>query len=146
MASMSTSTTEAARPVRNYFASFERGDFETVRAQFAQEALITVPGAGKLAGEYRGADGFTNFLRVLGAHVDPGRSHFTVDDLAVGERYVIVREVARLARRDAPTRIWELPLLLRFTVAGDRIAELNIVPEDAQAYDAFWAAAPPDVV
>jgi ketosteroid isomerase-like protein len=141
---MSTPSTGATRPVKEYFASFERGDFETVLAQFAEGALITVPGTGKLAGEYRGASGFTDFLGVLGAHVDPDRSRFAVDDLASGERYVIVREVARLARQDSPDRIWELPLLLRFTVAGDHIAELNIVPEDAQAYDAFWAAAPPD--
>jgi ketosteroid isomerase-like protein len=141
---MSRPTKEVTKPVKEYFASFERGDFETVWAQFAEEALITVPGTGKLAGEYRGASGFTDFLGILGAHVDAERSAFAVDDLASGERYVIVREVARLARQDAPDRVWELPLLLRFTVAGDRIAELNIVPEDAQAYDAFWATAPPD--
>ena len=141
---MPTPTTDATRPVREYFESFGRGDFDTVKAQFAEHALVTVPGRGKLSGEYRGASGFTRFLEILGSHVDADRSGFGVDDLAAGGRYVIVREVARLARRDVPDRVWELPLLLRFTVQDDRIAELNIVPEDAQNYDEFWSTSAPD--
>jgi uncharacterized protein len=136
---MTTPTSDATAPVREYFASFGRGDFDTVKAQFAQDALVTVPGTGKLAGEYRGRAGFDEFLEILGAHVDPDRSGFGVEDLAVGDRYVIVREVATLARRDTPDRTWELPLLLRFSVDAGRIAELNIVPEDLLTYDAFWA-------
>jgi ketosteroid isomerase-like protein len=141
---MSRSAPDATTPVREYFASFGQGDFDTVKAQFARDALVTVPGTGKLAGEYRGADGFTEFLEILGAHVDPDRSGFGVEDMAVGERYVIVREVARLARRDDPDRIWELPLLLRFTVEGAQIVRLDIVPEDARSYDAFWAPSTAD--
>jgi ketosteroid isomerase-like protein len=140
---MTTPTTDAVAPIREYFSSFGRGDFDTVKAQFASDALVTVPGTGKLAGEYRGPAGFDEFLETLGAHVDPDRSGFGVEDMAVGDRYVIVRELATLARRDTPDRTWELPLLLRFSVDGSQIVELNIVPEDLLTYDAFWADAAP---
>jgi ketosteroid isomerase-like protein len=130
-------------PVRAYFDNFARGDFDAVKAQFSGDAVVTVPGGGMLAGEYRGHAGFDRFLGILGRHVDPGASGFGVDDFSIGDRYVIVREVATLVRRDDPAREWELPLLLRFSVQDGRIAALNIVPEDAQTYDAFWAAGPP---
>lgn len=83
-----------------------------------------------------------SFLDAVLSHVDGDRSGFRVDDIAVGDRYVVVREAAELARRDRPQAATSsLPLLLRFSVAGGRIARLDIIPEDAGAYDAFWSPA-----
>jgi ketosteroid isomerase-like protein len=132
-----TATVDPA-PVREYFAAFGRGDFEAVKAQFAQDSVVTVPGRGLLAGSYVGRSGFERFLEILGGHCDGAASGFRVDDVAIGEAYVIVREVASLARQDTPGRTFDLPLLLRFTTAGGRIARLDITPEDLHAYDAFW--------
>lgn len=130
-----------ARAVREYFDAFGRGDLDRLRDVFAPECVITVPGAGLLAGNYEGAAGLDRFLAVVLSNVDGRRSGFRVDDMAVGERFVITREVANLARADREDVPVELPLLLRFTVGEDgRIARLDITPEDAAAYDAFWAA------
>ncbi|MCW2991797.1 MAG: hypothetical protein JWM73_2391 [Solirubrobacterales bacterium] len=127
-------------PVRAYFENFARGDFGAVKAQFTAGAVVTVPGAGLLAGRYEGRDGFDRFLGVLGGHVDGPASDFRVDDIAVGQHYVIVREIARLLRQDTPGRAWELPLLLRFTVEDGLISRLDITPEDQAGYDTFWTA------
>ncbi len=127
-------------PVHDYFAAFARGDFDRVRGVFGPECVITVPGCGLLAGRYEGPAGVDRFLTTVLSAVDGRRSGFRVDDVTVGQRLVIAREVAELARRDREGEAAELPLLLRFTIGDDdRIATMDITPEDAAAYDRFWA-------
>jgi ketosteroid isomerase-like protein len=131
-------------PVQAYFDAFSRGDFDRVREVFAPECVITVPGGGLLAGSYEGPAGLERFLTTILSNVDGRRSGFRVDDMTVGERFVIARELAALVRVDTEGDPVELPLLLRFTVGTDgRIARLDITPEDAARYDAFWAAQRP---
>jgi ketosteroid isomerase-like protein len=132
------------QPVRDYYDAYSRGDFDRVREVFAAECVITVPGSGLLAGSYEGPGGVDRFLATVVSNVDGGRSGFRVEDVTVGERFVIAREVTELARRGRVDEPVELPLLLRFTVSEEdgRIARLDITPEDAAAYDAFWAATP----
>ena len=130
-------------PVREYFDAFGRGDFDGVRAVFADDCVITVPGAGLLAGRYDGQAGLDRFLETVLTNVDGRRSGFRVDDLMVGRQFVVVRELAELVRSGTDGEPVELPLLLRFTVGADgRIARLDITPEDAGRYDSFWGARP----
>lgn len=130
------------QPVRDYYDAYGRGDFDRVREVFAPECVISVPGNGLLAGDYEGPRGVDRFLATVLSNVDGGRSGFRVEDVTVGERFVIAREVAELARQGRDDEPVELPLLLRFTVREEdaRITRLDITPEDAAAYDAFWAA------
>lgn len=48
--------------VRDLVAAFLRGDLETVRGYFADEAVWDLPGRGVLAGTYHGPDAIVGFL------------------------------------------------------------------------------------
>jgi hypothetical protein len=126
---------ESADVVRRGFDAFVTRDFDTVRRVIAEDVVWRIPGASVLAGEHRGLDAALAMLR-RSLELSGGTYTTELVDLYGSETGAVARYRAR-GRRDDRELDVEQALFCR--VDGGRIVEVDAVPFDQRAFDAFWS-------
>jgi ketosteroid isomerase-like protein len=120
---------------RAVFDAFLRRDGVVVGRMIDDDTVWRVPGASRMAGDYRGRKEIFGFLRLT--------SRLTEGTYRADLRYVVgdgrhVVAVYRATGRRAG-RSLDIDQLLLFRYRGALWAEVLAVPTDQYAFDAFWA-------
>jgi ketosteroid isomerase-like protein len=122
--------------VRRGYVAFNTGDFETLRGILSHDVAQHVPGAGQLAGAYKGIDAVLGYYGKL-AELTEG--HFQADLVDVfgdGQGHVTAMHQVT-ASRNGVTRVSRGVIL--FTFLGDRATDLLEMHADLPGDDAFFA-------
>lgn len=120
--------------VRRIFDAFARKQGFALRDVFAADAVWTVPGAGTMAGTFRGRDEIFRFLGRLPKETGGTYSSTLVDVLASPHRAAALYRASgeRYGRR------LELDQVLLFRIEGGLVQEVVALPTDQAAFEAFW--------
>jgi hypothetical protein len=120
---------------RRLYAAFEERDLQSLTKLIAEDAVWHIPGRNAIAGTHVGRDAVLAYYRKL-AQMTRGTFHVQVSDVGVGQGHAYVA-LRTLAERDG--RRYEMPSLLALRIEDGKIREARLFPEDAAAFDAFWA-------
>jgi ketosteroid isomerase-like protein len=129
---MSAAANEAL--VRQIFTAFARKEGFALRGLFAEDAVWTVPGAGVMAGVYRGQEEIFRFLARLPKETDGTYGSELRDVLASDERAAALYR----ARGSRHGRTLELDQLLLFRIEDGLVREVLALPGDPAAFEEFW--------
>ncbi|HSG12285.1 MAG TPA: nuclear transport factor 2 family protein [Gaiellaceae bacterium] len=121
--------------VRGIFDAFARREGHASRSSFAEDAVWVVPGSGAMAGVYRGRDEIFRFLERLPKETDGTYASELLDVLTSDTRAAALYR-ARGTRRG---RALELDQLLLFRIEDGLVREVQALPSDPDAFEAFWA-------
>jgi ketosteroid isomerase-like protein len=120
--------------VRSLFDAFARKDGLAVRDLFAEEAVWRVGGRSVLAGTYRGRREIVRFLGSLPRLTGGTYSSELIDTLASETRAAVLYR----ARGEREGRTLDIDQVLLFRIRDGRIADVQALPGDPVAFDAFW--------
>ena len=122
--------------MRGIFDAFARKEGFALRDCFAENAVWRVPGAGVMAGTYRGRTEIFRFLARLPKLTDGTYGSRLLDVLASEQR------AAGLYRASGERggRTIDLDQLLLFTIEDGLVTEVLALPTDPVTFDAFWAS------
>ncbi len=121
--------------IQRGFEAFAKGDMETVKALFADDAVWHTPGRGPLAGDHRGRD---QILSMLAKQVELTGGSFRAeghDILANDEHAVLLTKV----RAERGGKTWEDNGVVVFHVKNGMVSEAWLHPGDLYAGDEFFA-------
>ena len=130
---MPTAANEAL--VRRIFDAFARKEGLALRGLFAEDAVWTVPGAGVMAGTYRGREEIFRFLARLPKETDGTYGSELVDVLASETRAAALYR----ARGTRHGRSLELDQLLLFRIEDGLVRQVLALPSDSVAFETFWS-------
>lgn len=120
---------------RRIFDAFARKQGFALRDVFAEDAVWTVPGTGRMAGVHRGREAIFRFLGRLPKETGGTYSSQLIDVLASRDRAAALYR----ATGERNGRTLDLDQVLLLTVAGGRITDVVALPSDPVAFEAFWA-------
>jgi len=126
---------ENAALVRGIFDAFARNDGFALRAVFAEDAVWVVPGAGAMAGTYRGRAEIFAFLGRLPKETAGTYGSRLIDVLASRDRAAALYR----AFGERNGRRLELDQVLLFRLEHGLVQEVLALPSDPVAFDAFWS-------
>jgi uncharacterized protein len=129
------SAADNAALVRRIFEAFARREGLALRGLFAEEAVWTVPGAGVMAGTYRGREEIFRFLARLPKETDGTYGSELVDVLASETRAAALYR----ARGSRHGRTLEIDQLLLFKIEDGLVRQVLALPSDPDAFEEFWA-------
>jgi ketosteroid isomerase-like protein len=130
-----TITETDVETVQRFYAAFAAGDFETVRACFAPDAVWHLPGRGALAGDHHGWNAIRDdFLAKVGP-LSGGTLRAGLMDVAVGVDCVVA---VQRATADHDGRRLDVTGCQLIRMEGGTIAEVRGHYSDQYAFDAFW--------
>jgi ketosteroid isomerase-like protein len=124
-----------AERVRRGFEAFAAGDLSAVAELVAPDCIWRIRGASALAGEYHGRDAILALLRRT---AELSGATYRVEPrwvAASDEQLVVVYRAT--GRRDARTLDLEQALVCR--LADGLLVEVDALPFDQYAFDAFWS-------
>ena len=121
--------------VRRIFAAFASKDGFSLRGLFAEDAVWVVPGAGTMAGTFRGRGEIFEFLGRLPKETGGTYASRLVDVLASDERAAALYR----ASGERHGKRLDLDQVLLFRISGGLVREVLALPSDPAAFDAFWA-------
>ena len=122
--------------VRRIMQAFAHRDGFALRDCFAEDAVWQVPGAGVMAGTYRGRVEIFRFLGRLPKLTGGTYRSTFVDALASEERGAGLYRAT--GERDG--RTIDIDQLLLFTIRDGLVTEVLALPSDPVAFESFWAA------
>jgi ketosteroid isomerase-like protein len=120
--------------VRRIFDVFTRKQGFALRDLFAHDAVWTVPGAGAMAGVYRGREEIFRFLARLPKETDGTYTSRLVDVLVSEERAAALYR----ASGERHGRRLDLDQVLLFRLEHGLVREVLALPSDPAAFEAFW--------
>jgi hypothetical protein len=124
-----------ADTIRAGYEAFAAGDMEAVAKLFAPDLIWHIPGASRIAGDYKGHDAVFGFFGKLMAD-SGGTFHVEMHDLLASDDHVVAL-VRETASRDGKSldanevHVWHLQ--------DGQATEFWGIPGDSQAVDAFWS-------
>jgi hypothetical protein len=121
--------------VEAIFDAFARKQGLRLRHVFAEDAVWTVPGAGVMAGVYRGREQILRFLARLPKETDGTYGSRLIDVLASDERAVALYR----ATGERGGRTLDLDQVLLFRIEDGLVREVIALPADPAAFEKFWA-------
>jgi ketosteroid isomerase-like protein len=120
---------------RRIFDAFARKQGFALREVFAEDAVWTVPGTGRMAGVHRGREAIFRFLGRLPKETGGTYASHLIDVLASDERAAALYR----ATGERNGRTLDLDQVLLLTVAGGRVTDVVALPSDPVAFEEFWA-------
>jgi ketosteroid isomerase-like protein len=120
---------------RRIFDAFARKQGFALREVFAEDAVWTVPGTGRMAGVHRGREAIFRFLGRLPKETGGTYASHLIDVLASDERAAALYRAT--GQRNG--RTLDLDQVLLLTVAGGRVTDVVALPSDPVAFEEFWA-------
>jgi ketosteroid isomerase-like protein len=127
---------ENAELVRRIFDAFAGKQGFALRGLFADDATWVVPGAGLMAGTYRGRDEIFRFLGRLPKETAGTYGSRLIDVLASDDRAAAVYR----AFGSRQGRTLDIDQVLLFRIEDGRVVHVLALPCDPAAFEEFWAA------
>jgi ketosteroid isomerase-like protein len=121
--------------VRRIMEAFANKEGFALRECFAEDAVWHVPGAGIMAGTYRGRAEIFRFLARLPKETEGTYRSKFIDALASETRGAGLYRV----RGEREGRAIDIDQLLLFTIRDGVVTEVLALPTDPAAFEAFWA-------
>ena len=121
--------------VRRIMEAFASKEGFALRDCFAEDAVWHVPGAGVMAGTYRGRSEIFRFLARLPKLTDGTYRSTFIDALASPERGAGLYR----ARGEREGRSIDIDQLLLFTIENGLVTEVLALQSDPAAFEKFWA-------
>jgi uncharacterized protein len=121
--------------VEAIFDAFARKEGLRLRHVFAEDAVWTVPGAGLMAGVYRGREQILRFLARLPKETDGTYGSRLIDVLASDERAAALYR----ATGERGGRTLDLDQVLLFRIEDGLVREVLALPADPAEFEIFWA-------
>jgi hypothetical protein len=121
--------------VRRIFDAFARRQSFALRDLFAHDAVWTVPGAGTMAGVYRGREQIFRFLTRLPRETGGTYTSRLVDVLVSDERAAALYR----ASGERHGRRLDLDQVLLFRLEDGLVQDVLALPSDPSAFEDFWA-------
>ena len=123
---------------RDIYDAFGRGDMEGVLARCTDDVLFEVPGQSRVAGEYRGREGFFGaFLPALAGVADMTSFSEDIDALACDDDHGVILPTQRFTRQDGTRVEYRSAVDLRFR--DGRLSEFHERPGNQEEYDRAWS-------
>ena len=120
---------------RRGFDAFAKGDVDTLRALFDQDAVWHVPGRSPLAGDYRGVDAILGFFARL-AELSGGTFRTDVHDVVANDEHAVGIYVTRGEREG---RTLENRNVLVSHIRNGKLTEAWLMSDDQYAADEFFS-------
>jgi ketosteroid isomerase-like protein len=121
--------------VRRGFDAFARGDVDTLRELFDQDAVWHAPGRSSLAGDHQGVDAILGFFaRTM--EVTGGTFRVELHDVVANDEHAVAIYVERAQREG---RTLDNKIVLVSHIRNGRLAEAWQLSEDQYAADEFLA-------
>lgn len=121
--------------VRRMFGAFAEKQGFALRDAFADDATWVVPGSGTMAGTFTGRAAIFSFLGRLPKETNGTYSSELIDVLASEDRAAALYR-ARGARNG---RSIDIDQVLLIRIEDGLIHEVQALPSDPAAFEAFWA-------
>lgn len=123
--------------VQTWYDHFWNGELFGMRALMTDDFTWHTPGTSDLAGNYEGWDGYLSFRdKLLGLAGD--KYKLDLDGRAASETDAFVKEHIRMNREHDP-RVRTVEVILHLEIADGRIANVDDIPVDLHAYEAFYS-------
>jgi hypothetical protein len=119
--------------VRRGFDAFSKGDVETLRGLFDQDAVWHTPGRGPIAGDHRGVDAILGFFAQTMERTG-GTFRVELHDIVANDEHAVSLYVARGEREG---RTLEDKSVLVGHVRNGKFGETWMYSEDQYAADEF---------
>jgi len=124
--------------IRSMYAAFGSGDMPGVVAACTDDVVFRIPGASRVAGEYRGKqEFFERFLPALAGVADMSTFRESIDGLACGDDHGIVLTTQSFRRHD--NREADYRSAVMFAFRDGLLAEFVERPGNQSEYDDAWA-------
>jgi ketosteroid isomerase-like protein len=121
--------------VRSGFDAFAKGDVDTLRQLFDQDAVWHVPGRSPLSGDHRGMDAILGFLaRTM--ELTGGTFRAELHDVAASDEHAVAIYVTRGEREG---RTLESRDVLVSHIRNGKLAEAWLLSADLYAVDEFFS-------
>ena len=121
--------------VRSGFDAFAKGDVDTLRELFEQDAVWHVPGRSPLSGDHRGMDAILGFLaRTM--ELTGGTFRAEVHDVVANDEHAVAIYVTRGEREG---RTLESRDVLVSHIRNGKLAEAWLLSADLYAVDEFFS-------
>ena len=123
--------------VREGYAAFSAGNADAFSAMLSPDCVYIVPGSAPVSGPHKGVNSVLSLFGQL-AELSAGTIKVDLQDvLSDGGDRVIAVHRSTSTRPDG--RSLETQEALLFTIADDKIVEIQAFFPDIAAYDAYWA-------
>jgi ketosteroid isomerase-like protein len=124
--------------IREIYDAFAHGDMAGVMDRSTDDVLVTVPGNSRVAGEYRGREGFFGgFLPALGGVADMTTFSEDIDALACDDDHGVILTTQRFDRHDG-VRV-EFRSAVAFGFRDGKMSEFRERPGNQEEYDRAWS-------
>ena len=121
--------------VRSGFDAFAKGDVDTLRQLFDQDAIWHVPGRSPISGDHRGLDAILGFLaRTM--ELTGGTFRADVHDVVANDEHAVALYVTRGEREG---RTLESRDVLVSHIRNGKLAEAWLLSADLYAVDEFFS-------
>lgn len=123
--------------VKDYLAAAARQDVPAMLSLFADDLVYRVPGAGPLAGTYRGKNAPLEYYGRIMAMSEGSYAIENIVDWLESETRVALIADETVTRKGRTVR-WQRTVLFRF--AGDKVAEVSLFDDRLDELDALLLA------
>lgn len=124
--------------IRRMYEAFAVGDMQGVLACCTDDVLFAVPGNSRVAGEYRGHEGFlTAFLPAVAAVADMSTFSEDIDGLACDDDHGVILTTQRFTRHDGAAV--EFRSAVNFRFRDGKMSEFHERPGNQAEYDKAWS-------
>jgi ketosteroid isomerase-like protein len=120
---------------RRGFDAFAKGDVDTLRELFDQDAVWHVPGRSQLSGDYRGMDTILGLFAKI-AELSGGTFRIDLHDVVANDEHAVGIDVSRGEREG---RTLEDRNVLVSHIRNGKIAEAWLLNDDQYAADEFFS-------
>ena len=121
--------------IRSVYDALSRGDMAAMHTFFTPDSVSHIPGRNPLSGEKRGVDALIEYFGELMARTDGTLVVDLQHAFADGSHGAgLHHETGRRGGRTI-----DMPNVVVFRMAGDRVAETWVHYHDQTVADAFWA-------
>jgi ketosteroid isomerase-like protein len=121
--------------VRRGFDAFAKGDVDTLRELFDQDAVWHVPGRNQLSGDYRGMDTILGLFAKI-AELSGGTFRIDLHDVVANDDHAVGIYVGRGEREG---RTLEDRNVLVTHIRNGKISEAWLLNDDQYAADEFFS-------
>jgi hypothetical protein len=119
--------------LRRGYEAFSKGDFDTLRQDFAEDIVWHSPGNNPLSGEYRGQDEVFGFFAKI-AEITGGTFQAELHDVLVNDEHSVALQVTRAEREGNSLETHDVGV---FHVRDGKITEAWFHSGDQAALDEF---------
>lgn len=120
--------------VRDLYGLFEAGDVTAIAERMTDDVVIHVPGRNPIAGDYKGQEGFMEFMARNFELAGP-TLHIELEAVLADDERAVTFEHFTAQR---PGKVLDVHDNTIFRFRDGKVAEMVMLSEDPYRHDDFW--------